>query len=62
VNRVESLLLQAGLDDEQLDRFFRRNAIDYLGLAEGEPSFERLERYYAKAGLDFERIRKITGS
>jgi predicted TIM-barrel fold metal-dependent hydrolase len=62
VNRVESLLLQAGLDDEQLDRFFRRNAIDYLGLVEGEPSFERLERYYAKAGLDFERIRKITGS
>ncbi len=55
-------LEMAGFTKRARKRIFRDNAIDYLGLQRGSKNMERLERFYERNTLDFNRLLKALGT
>lgn len=54
---IESFLANdVGLDSDRVERIMSGNACRLFGLAEGEPTRERLERFYERHGLDPSRL------
>ena len=54
---IEEFLDETGLNQQQVQRFFMTNAIDFLGLRSGNESRGRLNAYYRSHGLDADRLR-----
>ncbi len=62
LSAIEQLMDITGLTQAQKSRFFRGNAIEYLGLAPGRKGRERLEHYYRRNLLDLDRLRWLDGA
>lgn len=61
LSTLASLLDALRLDAAAAHRFFKWNAVRYLGLTPGEKTRARLEAYYRRHGLDPDRLRVFDG-
>lgn len=55
-SRVAAFLRDCGIVDEKLERVMQGNALRFLGLAERDPTRERLLHFYAENGLPPDRL------
>ena len=54
---IEQFLEETGLNQQQLQRFFMTNAIEFLGLRGGNKTRNRLNAYYQLRDLDPDRLK-----
>ena len=56
VDNVEAFFRDMGLNEQQLDNLFHKNALRYLGLDHAGKAEARLKSFYAAAGKPFPAI------